>query len=294
VQRVVEDAAVADVQTTRWVPNREPPVEDVVTLRNGDTLTGFIAAVTPTGLRLERDGGVVPLRWDALSAVRPANPSATPDPAADVVTLRDGSRVHARAVTLTEPTLRLVPTLVADTLGLPLESQEQDAARREVPAAELTTFAPAASGLRLVPLTELSPRVEGGEAFGLSFPPKVVTTTDASPAIWLRAPTTLTFDLPTDAVRLTGTATLPLPPRTDPAAAALASVQLVVAGPAQRETPFAQTLMPDEPTPLRVPLSGRRLELRVTPGSEASDATTPLSRLRLDDAAVLLRVAEPR
>ncbi|MEM8782480.1 MAG: hypothetical protein AAGE65_06430 [Planctomycetota bacterium] len=287
-----------DVDRDRPSPHRQTwsdgasaaPLDDTATLRNGDVLSGFVAALDDNGLTLETDTGDVTLTWDALSSVRLANPAQPVFAAEDVFELRDSSRVHARAARLDETHAHITPTLVADTLGLPRQSVVDDDARRAVPITDVAQIDFAASGYRLIDLTTLPPRVgdDAGNAFGLSFPPKLVLDPHDGPQAWVHAPVALDFDLPARAraVRLAGRATLTLPARLAPDAAALADATLVVADDAGDA--LNRPLPPDTPLPFTVPLDATSLQLRVEPGPNGP----ALDRVRLDRLRLLLQLDE--
>ncbi|MEM1446255.1 MAG: hypothetical protein AAGF84_09385 [Planctomycetota bacterium] len=271
-----------------WDNHAEPPPsDDFVKLRNCDTLTGFIAALDDQGITLETDTGDVPLTWDNLAAVRLANPSQNELTDADVLALRDGSRVHLRGVRLDETQIEVTPTLLAETLGIPEQSAVDEEARRVLPIVDAESLAFAASGFRLIDLTTFEPNVISGESFGLSFPPKLTFNPNPSGAwqAWVHAPTTLRFDVPAGftATRLAGRATLDLPERVDPTARALADATLVVAD--DSADVLTRPLQPGVAWPFRVPLDCSRFELRVEPGPNGP----ALDRVRFDRLRLLIQ-----
>lgn len=290
VQRIERQTPPTNtIERRDWAADSQAqPADDTATLRNGDTLTGFVAALDDQALTLETDNGDVPLTWNNLAEIRLANPPQRGFAQTDVLALRDGSRIHLRAVDLDETTIQATPTLLAETLGIPEQSAVDDQARRTLPLADAALLDFAASGHRLIDLTTLSPEVRGGDAFGLSFPPQLVANPRNPNATraWVHAPATLTFNLPagTTASHFVGRATLDLPSRLTPDAVALADASFSVADHAGER--FTRPLRSDVPLPFRVSLQGHRIELRVLPGPHGP----ALDRVRLDQLRLLLKL----
>ncbi len=283
--RRFEDAgqAAPGLRMRPWAPAAALPAGDTATLRNGDTLNGFVANADAHGITLETDTGDVPLVWDALAAVTLSNPPQTHPTPRDTLALRDGSRVHVRSPRLDDATLEVTPTLLAETLGLPMESHTDGDARRRLPIDHADSLDFAASGRRLLQLTELTPRVTGGEALGLSYEPRLTTPAEGEIQAWIHAPTTLRFDLPSTAEYVAGTAALALPPRLPPEVSALAGADVAIRHDGGEA--FARSLRNDRPFPFHAPVAGDTLEIVVTPGPDGS----ALGRVRFDDLRVLLK-----
>ncbi len=252
----------------------EPADTDTVVLRNGDTLSGFVAGLTDDGLELETsDGATLELAWDALRAVTLANPLPEGVVSADVVRLTDGSVFQASRVDIDQDTARFVPRWTAEEAGTKL-----------VPLARVVSIDFAASGVRAVSLTELpATSSETGDVFGLAYPPRL----DAQGWL-LHAPAEVAFALPAPGLRVIGRARLVLPGRLDPAWQGLVGVTLRFVGAGADE---AFPLEPGEGTAFNVGLDdAEELRLELDPG----EAGPVLDRVRLEGVTVLLSVpAEP-
>ena len=156
------------VRSVRLTPEAGPdaqargddaPLADTVTLRTGDTLTGFVEAFGAEGLQIDADDlGAVTLPLDRVRTVRLANPPA-PREAVDRVTLRDGTRVDAVTLTVENEVLRLTPALApsGDPMVIPLGA----VAQLDLSAGGTMLIDVLDGGVR-----ELAP----GEAFGLRWP----------------------------------------------------------------------------------------------------------------------------
>ena len=192
---------------------------DLVLLANGDRLAGFIGAVTPQGLELEREGQNVELAWEAIRGLSLANPSRSRHEPAIWLWLIDGTRVRVQELVITGSHLS----------GVALD------ARFEAPidrAAKIDF----AQRHRLVPLAELPHTVtEGGTAFGVEFPPRF-----GQDRILLHAPITVQFKLPDGVQRFSAEA------RIEPGSREKADMVLIISD-GQVEI-FKQRLNRDQPS----------------------------------------------
>ena len=274
LRRLVPDRAAASPA----VPEPGDTPADLVRLTNGDTLGGFVVAIDDASVTLAPDaGGEVTLPLDRVASLSLSNPAAMPADAADLVVLRDGSRLRVMELLITGDALRFDPVLAGgggdgDTVELPLGDVER------------VDFA--ASGVRLVDLTDRPMEViSGGEALGLTLPPRVERD-----GLHLHAPVTVRFELPPGARRMAMTATLDLPEGLPPERAAWADVAVRVEPPggagddvrldaAERHGDLSVALPPDAAS----------VDINVDPGRHGP----VLDRVRLHDAVLLVETAHP-
>ncbi|MEO1236991.1 MAG: hypothetical protein AAFX76_09410 [Planctomycetota bacterium] len=239
--------------------NDNAALGDTVTLANGDRLTGFIVAVGGTTLTIAPDGaaGEVTLEVADLAGLTLANPPRDAGVEGDLVALADGTRVRATGVTVRGNELTLTPVLA-------------DAGRAvTIDRTQLRRVDFAAGGLRLVALGDQPMRtIDGGEAFGLTWPPE----RDAA-GLRLHAPVTVEFDLPEGVRRFAATAELDPPAGVPAERAALADIDLWVGGEADGGV---DSTRPDLHLDAGQPAG--RVNLELDPGSASL-------RLRLDPAA---------
>lgn len=188
-------------------------VRDTVTLLNGDTLEGFVLAVRHDAIELSpADGGAaLTLPRDQVRSLVLANPDEPPGTQHHRLSLRDGSEIAVRRLSLDGDTARFHPALLPGrSVALALD--------------QLQRIAFTGYGRRLAPLD--LPRLEtqaGGRVFGVPAPPRP----DRGDLL-LHAPVTVTTPLAPDATRLTTQARLELPDGVDPAVRKLASLRLGV------------------------------------------------------------------
>ncbi len=253
---------------------------DTVTLRNGDALSGFVTAVTDGGVTLETaDGAEVELPWDNTAALRLANPAVLPTERSDVVALRDGSRLYTGPVSVSAGVARVSPRLLAGE-GF-----------AEMPTAAVAAVDFAASGVAVHDLSALPMTVEAaGEAFGLSYPPRW----DGG-ALWLHAPSIVSFTLPGDApnhagssgraTRAAGWVEWVLPDHVSPALVELLSVRV------RFGESDVVTLSPNQRVRFNAGVGGDAFGVTV----DAAEAGPVLGRVRLSEVVVLRpQPEEPR
>ena len=182
IRRVTRVSAESDAEPPAVTSAAEAADGDVLIMNNGDRLLGFVLEVGEGSVTLQPDGAANGLAFAVgdLAELRLANPVSPVPVAGDLLRLTDGSLVRGTGVTITSRMLRFTPTL-ADAM-LPVER----------PLSTLRSVDFAASGLRLMDLTDRPMEFEAGTAFGRPVVPRVVGR-----ELWLRAPTTLRFDLPT-------------------------------------------------------------------------------------------------
>lgn len=247
--------------------------EDVVRLRNGDELRGFVSAVETEGLRLEVQGVDQPvtLPLDRVAWLRLSNPPADMPASAgqQLVTFADGSRVLVSGLDLASDQVSFRPAVTndgrAEAVVLPLDRV------RRIDFVGL--------GWRLVELVDQPRQVTGGgEVFGLVMPPHV-----SSGMLRLHAPVTVRFDVPEGTIRFAATAEL----ERDAAAASQepwADMEVIVSP----GTPQEQRHRINDATPradINAPVTSRELTIELDPGVNGPI----LDRLRLRDAVLLIQ-----
>lgn len=231
-----------------------PGESDTVTLSNGDTINGFIDALSPQGLKVERDGQKVELAWDAVDAVVLANPVR--EPPGVWLNLVGGGRVRVEGLEVSGEAAR--GKVMGQAAEIPLASiRSIDFFERH----------------RLVGLSDLPHKVAaGGKVFGVDYPPVL-----REGRVDLHAPLTLRFDLPSGARRFAATASL------DPKGLDWADLVLTVSGDGGEL--FKEHLQGGKPeSSLLVEIQGLSLTLQLDEGAKG-----PIrDRLTLRDAHLLI------
>lgn len=242
---------------------------DRVTLVNGDVLVGFILALNADGLELQIEGvdTTTKLPLDRLSLVRFANAKTQPPADQHIITLADGTRLYASALTIESDTLAVTGVLP----GRPQLLQN-------LPLEKVRRIDFATAGLRLVELADQPWRtLSGGEVFGRPIPPRL-----RAGVLHLHAPVSLAFALPGGTRRFAARAALDLE-GVSASAAAWADLELIVRQGGREiarhhltaENPAATLNLPTGPGELVIELD--------------TAANGPiLDRLRLSDAVILI------
>jgi hypothetical protein len=253
----------------------DTPTADVVTLVNGDTLSGFVSSLAEQGVVLVPDGagvgaggGAVTIPYGRIASMVLSNPDRSVVEPYHRLTLTDGTRVWADRLQISGGvvTCRVIPSG-----GSGVEVQ--------VPVGELSRIDFWAGGLRLIDLTELPMRTtkEAG-VFGLSIPVRV-----SGRSIRMHAPVSVVFELPEGTDRFAAIAELD----TENAPTDIADwsdFQVVVSV----EDAEAGRLNITGIAPvgrINVPVSGEGLTIRLDPGVNGPI----LDRLLLRDAVILVR-----
>ncbi|MFW6059372.1 MAG: hypothetical protein ACODAQ_04280 [Phycisphaeraceae bacterium] len=259
---------VGDAEADVEIALDDPPAEDRVVLSNGDALSGFVTQVDEAGLSLQQgdDPEPIALPRERIAGVVLANPASVEAGTAHRVVLADGSAMDGHDLTMRSEQVRFEPVL-GD--GEPIA-----AALTQVKRIDFT-----GTGRRLVALSACERQVSGGDVFGLAMLPRVA----ADGALWLHAPVTVVFTLPSGAERLAMRAEL-----ADEPAAVLewADLELVVT---MEDQTRRFRLNREQPTAsLDMAVAARSLRLELLAGVNGP----VLDRLWLRDAVVL--VVEPR
>jgi hypothetical protein len=229
---------------------------DRVVLRNGDVVSGFVAALKSDGLILQVEQQELMLAWDRVAQVMLPNPIRRSP--GTWVRLTDGSRVLIDQVTLD-----------STRLAGQVRGQAVTAPRAMVLAVEF------ADRHQLVPIGSLEPVLRsGGQVFGVPMPPR-----KAGDQLALHAPMTVEFTLPAAARRFAAEASL------DPQGLDWADLNLIVAdAKGQLEKVHLDGKRPH--AEINVQLHGDRLTLTVDEGANGP----VFDRLMLHDAWVLVDV----
>lgn len=229
---------------------------DRVVLRNGDVVSGFVAALKTDGLILQVDQQELMLAWDRVAQVMLPNPiRRTPG---TWVRLTDGSRVLIDQVSLD-----------STTLSGQVRGQAIAAPRSMVLAVEF------ADRHQLVAIGSLEQTLRsGGQVFGVPMRPQ-----KAGDQLTLHAPMTVQFTLPAGARRFAAAAAL------DPQGLDWADLNLTLSD-AQGELEKVHLDGKSPQAEINVPLRGDRLTFTVDEGLNGP----VFDRLKLHDAWVLVDV----
>ncbi len=185
-KRKVLDERLRKIMRPRRWGTRSTPGSDIVELRNGDRLTGFLERVSPRGPTMERDGQTIDLAWNVVAMVRLANPRARP--AGSWVTLVDGSRLRVDGLSVDTEKAR----------GTVLGGRSLSVKTDRVSRLDFT------EAYRVVGLHRVVRSVErGGKLFGVRFPPRF-----GADGFRLHAPVSIRFEVPPEAVRFSAKAVL--------------------------------------------------------------------------------------
>ncbi|MEM6755698.1 MAG: hypothetical protein AAF586_00895 [Planctomycetota bacterium] len=191
---------VAEIKPARQInhaaaaPQQGEAIADTVVLINGDALDGFVERLGPNGVTLLPDvGDPITLALDRVASVHLVNPPQ-PEPIDEHrLALRDGSRLHGRA-------LRLVSgSVLGEANGrLQLDARLPGVGWRAVGVALDNVDRVDLAGYRLVPLSGLELESQApGPVFGVAWPPE--PTEDG----WLvHAPIVMAWRLPPGARRV--------------------------------------------------------------------------------------------
>jgi hypothetical protein len=248
--------------------------DDVILLKNGDRLTGFLEAIHETTLTVDPNKAdqslTLPLK--RVRALRLANPLQNWPDEQHTLTLEDGSRLAASDLELHEQALRAqAPWLKQGTASF---------AVKQIRRLSLT-----GGPWRLIPLARQDfELISGGSAFGVAMPPRVM---DRSVA--LHAPVAVRFTLPNGAKRFSTHVRL-APEAGAEAVARWAGCTLLIE-PADGETArfsFDGQKARQKRINLAMKPGASAITLRVEPGINGP----VLDRLQLDDARILVKAGE--
>ena len=278
-----------DGATPRIAP--DPAGGDVVVLTRGERLSGFLylpesaepndPAIHPGDgdvLMLspadDPDGPAVPVPAASVAAVmlaNPPNPAGSSDPAR--VTLRDGSRLFARALTLGTADAAFDARIAGQSLRVAVPA---DAVRRVV----FTDGGRDAYDLADLPARIPPPPAASTALWG----PHVAGASVVAGGYQLAAPARLAVALPPDAVVVVGRAVLDLPGdiATDRAAWAGCTLRIEGTPPVELALDAAR---PDAPFRVSVPAGTTELVFTLDPGPRGPVLDTVV--LRIEDAVVL-------
>lgn len=254
----------------------ETPATDTLKFVNGDTLSGFVAALNDQGVEMVPDAGgaAVTIPYARIASLSFSNPPRRVAEPYHRVTLADGTRVWADEMRLSNDT--------ASWLATPPGASP---VRVETPVAELARIDFRTGGMSLIDLIELSLTVGPDTGvFGLSIPARV-----EGRAVRAHAPAALTFDLPEGAARFAALAELDTADAPDKIVD-WADFHIVILSDSTEVGRWH--IDGTEPRALiNAPVTGRELTIRLEPGVNGPI----LDRLRMSDAVVLVRLgqAEP-
>ncbi len=268
--------ALDDVQTITWQGDGGSAAKsagretDTIVLSNGDTMTGFVSALSDQGVMLIPDNAADPVTipFDRITALTLANPSRDDTGAQHRVTLTDGTCVLAEDVSIANDQ---VGWLSVPPGGSPMQVR--------LPITDLRRIDFGTGGLRLVDISSLPIQTDPGRGvFGMPVPVRI-----EDGMIRAHAPTEIRIELPEGAVRFAASAELD----TDDLPANSQNWAdfhvVVISGDAEAGRGHVTA---DRPvTEINVPVSGPSLVIRLEPGVNGPI----LDRLLLKRAVVLLR-----
>ena len=243
---------------------------DTIVLSNGDTMTGFVSALSDQGVRLIPDQAAneVTIPFSRIARLSMANPNRDAVGSPYWLTLIDGTRTRADELSIIDDQASWLTTPPG---GSPTEIQ--------TPVTDLVRIDFGAGGWRLIELNELPMQtVSDQSVFGMAMPVRVQ---DGS--IRAHAPAEIVFDLPDGAIRFAAVAeldTTDMPvPRRD-----WADFDIVVYG--GDEAVGRGHVTGNQPiSTLNMPISASTLKIRLEPGVNGPI----LDRLRLRNPVILTR-----
>lgn len=270
-------------QTDNAAPAANPaPQADRLRLTNGDTLEGFVSALSDKGVTLKpASAQAVTLPLDRVAALTLTNPAEarTPPAGERFVTLRDGSSFRSARFTLTGGEARVAPLATAAiddktrrATGGPVETA--------LPAATLASVEFASAAGRLVPLASLPIEFTGGAAFGVQFPRRA-----APGLIAVHAPVRLDITLPPGAARLALEARFDAPPRDAVVNPDDWRDCLIIAYDGDKPAGRWRINGKNPAAEINVPLTSKSLRLDIEPGANGPT----LDRVRLLNPVVLVQ-----
>ncbi len=248
--------------------------DDAVLLATGETLTGFVDSITAERLAFVVGDADKPIEipLDRIKALAIANKPQAIEASKGLVRvlLADDSLLLLKEteLDLARQVLVGVSTLVGEAGKLSLSMDK------------VVQIEPLVGPYELSPLSALTMKHDaGGEVFGVAMPPRVLS--DGS--IQLHAPTTISYELPKGASRLSLVAELSLADDLPASQRALAGCELLIY---DGQNLIGQvTLSPDQPpATLNVPLTSTQLRIELKPGVNGP----VLDRVRLTQAQVLV------
>ncbi|MEM6393514.1 MAG: hypothetical protein AAF797_12125 [Planctomycetota bacterium] len=201
------------------MPDADPnaPPQDRVLLQGGQVLAGFLVGLTAEAVQLILDGADEPvdIPLSSIHLIKLANPATPPLPGTDYARLADGQRFAFQGLR----------TQANDFIGKVFPPTGEPVETR-VPVRRVNTIDFHANGQRLVPLADLSYRIDQpAVVFGVPYPP--VLTGDTAQ---LHAPLQITFELPPGTTRFAANLVLNTP-GVSPAAARWADFTVRVSSP---------------------------------------------------------------
>ena len=264
-----------DIAHVSWVPGdatdlRAAPNSDVITLINGDTLSGFVSALAGQGVTLVSESGDAPVTipYGRIASMSLSNPKTQVIEPNHRLTLADGTRVQADRLEISGG---LVSCRVFPPGELPNDIQ--------MPIDELARIDFWAGGLRLIDLTELPIRARHKTyVFGLPAPLRL-----SGRSVRMHAPGEVAIELPDGSQRFAAVAELD----TQDAPATMADW-----------SDFEVIVSSEDHEPQRFRISGQQPMIRInTPATEPAlnirldpGVNGPiLDRLLLRDAVILVR-----
>lgn len=269
------DLSLDDLLSIQLQPGAAVPAveeDDVLLLATGETLVGFVETISETtiGFVVGDADNAIPIPLERIRALAIANKPepATPAPGKVRAHLTDGSVMLLGQAAIAEQ--ELIGTM---TLG-------GKPTKVALPMTRVAQLELLSGKYRLSPLLQ-SPMqlVAGGEVFGVAMPP----TPHENGGLGLHAPTTVTFELPRGASRVTMRVALDLGEDVPAARRSLAGCEVVVYD--GDEAVGGAELGVDEPEhTLTLPVRGRSLRIELKPGVNGP----VLDRVRLSDAEVLV------
>jgi len=265
-----------EVERVNWVASDahatrgDTQTSDVLTLINGDTLSGFISALTKAGVSLVSESGdtTVTIPYGRIASMTLSNPPTQVVEPNHQLTLADGTRVLADR-------LQMSGGLISCRVFPPGASAREI----QMPVDELARIDFWAGGLRLIDLTDLPRRTTDKPfVFGLPVPLRV-----SGRSIRMHAPGEVAIDLPHGSERFAAVAELD----TQDAPATMtdwSDFEVVVSSEDAQPERFRVTGL--QPLiRINTPAAGRSLTIRLDPGVNGPI----LDRLLLRDAVILVR-----
>jgi hypothetical protein len=249
------------------------PDQDRVTLSNGDTLSGFILAMTRDEmvLLIEETDTEVNLPLARIAEIVFANPPVNGAASSDRVRLVDGSTVHVEHLAIAQDEIVLIPSLSEATQNIAMDTA----------ALDRVDFA--GSRYRLIPLLD-QPMLDAtpADVFGLKIPAEIRGQT-----LHAHAPCVLTFALPEGVTRFGATARIDYPSDASARQRAAAEFSITINTGPGTESLGTFELSHEQPKLfINVKLDGQADQLTLELDDGAFGPI--LDRLRLEDAVLLI------